>query len=238
MKIWRFNYSKDSEESIVNNLSGLSHLHLVAASTIVAANRDSNLTLILEEGNVICDSRPLNWILKYFNISTPHIRGTDFMRAVLNSNISRNHVFIGSSPENLKKIENIFNHNYPNQNFFSSLSPKFGFNLNEILDYVDTFHEEENLVYWIALGSPLQDYIASKVFERTHKNTIAIGAAVDFFTGTLREAPKILRNHGWEWLYRLYLEPKRLWKRYVIGNFIFVGIVIYQFVHYHFSRGE
>jgi len=51
---------------------------------------------------------------------------------------------------------------------------------------------------------------------------IAVGAAFDFHAGTLTQAPKLLQDHGLEWLFRLALEPQRLWRRYLILNPLFV----------------
>ena len=55
---------------------------------------------------------------------------------------------------------------------------------------------------------------------------ISIGAVFDFYAGTIKRAPKWLINLGLEWLYRLIKEPKRMWKRYLIGNVIFMFSII------------
>jgi N-acetylglucosaminyldiphosphoundecaprenol N-acetyl-beta-D-mannosaminyltransferase len=47
---------------------------------------------------------------------------------------------------------------------------------------------------------------------------VAVGAAFDFWSGAVSEAPRILRGSGFEWVHRLAKEPRRLWPRYVIGN--------------------
>jgi N-acetylglucosaminyldiphosphoundecaprenol N-acetyl-beta-D-mannosaminyltransferase len=232
MKLWELNFYKGTHKSVLEGVEDFTHLHLAAVSTIVAANTDKDLATVLGKGTVICDSSPLHFVLSYFGVNTPHIRGTDFMRAVLKSEIPRNHVIIGSSTENLIMVEKLFKSRYKNQNLVSSFSPSLGFHLSEILDYVYALKTNENTLFWIALGSPLQDHIAAKVFEKIQHPTIAIGAALDFLTGNIKESPKVLQYHGLEWVYRLYAEPKRLWKRYLLGNLIFVRLVLFQLIQY------
>ena len=61
---------------------------------------------------------------------------------------------------------------------------------------------------------------------------IGVGAAFDFHAGNLKEAPEFMQNAGLEWLFRLLVEPRRLWKRYLIGN----SMLIYWLIKELFSR--
>jgi N-acetylglucosaminyldiphosphoundecaprenol N-acetyl-beta-D-mannosaminyltransferase len=78
-----------------------------------------------------------------------------------------------------------------------------------------------NLV-WVGLGTPKQDFIASRLTRLTEVNTVCVGAAFDFYAGTQKQAPLFLRQIGMEWFFRLVTEPRRLWKRYLVGNMIFI----------------
>ena len=121
-------------------------------------------------------------------------------------------------------------------NLVSTFSPEFGFEINEIFDYIDSVQKDDKTIFWIALGSPLQDHIAAKVYEKTMLPTIAIGAALDFLTGNMKEAPKFMQYRGLEWIFRLYCEPRRLWKRYLLGNQIFVGLALFQLIKFRFQE--
>jgi N-acetylglucosaminyldiphosphoundecaprenol N-acetyl-beta-D-mannosaminyltransferase len=57
---------------------------------------------------------------------------------------------------------------------------------------------------------------------------IGVGAAFDYHAGTLNRAPKWMQNAGFEWLHRLISEPRRLWKRYLITNTVFVVLAARQ----------
>jgi len=62
---------------------------------------------------------------------------------------------------------------------------------------------------------------------------IGVGAAFDFHTGQTRQAPVWMRQCGLEWFFRLVTEPRRLWRRYLINNPLFVGLVLAQILGLH-----
>ena len=75
----------------------------------------------------------------------------------------------------------------------------------------------------VGFGMPLQEFWIKENWKHLEVNvTLTAGAVFDYVTGNLRRGPKWMTNHGFEWLARLIIEPKRLWKRYVIGNPLFI----------------
>jgi N-acetylglucosaminyldiphosphoundecaprenol N-acetyl-beta-D-mannosaminyltransferase len=77
---------------------------------------------------------------------------------------------------------------------------------------------------WVGLGQPKQDVWIERCRERLPGCVlIGVGAAFDFLTGRVRQAPRFVRNLGLEWLFRLTQDPMRLWKRYTVYNVLFVG---------------
>jgi len=102
-------------------------------------------------------------------------------------------------------------------------SPKFG-DLSDIDldDAAGRFESAGAQIVWVGLGTPRQDIVAARLAERSNLTFVAIGAAFDFLAGTKRQAPRFMREHGLEWLFRLLAEPRRLWKRYLVGNSRFV----------------
>ena len=76
---------------------------------------------------------------------------------------------------------------------------------------------------FVSFGMPLQEQWISRHFDEINAKVIfATGGLFDFYSGHIKRAPKYLRSIGLEWLYRLYLQPGRLWKRYIIGNPLFL----------------
>jgi N-acetylglucosaminyldiphosphoundecaprenol N-acetyl-beta-D-mannosaminyltransferase len=83
-------------------------------------------------------------------------------------------------------------------------------------------HARPNVV-WVGLGTPLQDRFVDLFRDRLNTTLVAVGAAFDFIAGAKRQAPVWMQNRGLEWAFRLVTEPRRLWRRYLIGNASFMA---------------
>jgi len=82
-------------------------------------------------------------------------------------------------------------------------------------------------ILFVSLGSPKQEkWIYAYYQELNIPVSIGVGAAFEFISGIVRRAPKWMQESGLEWFFRLIQEPKRLWKRYLIGNPIFILLVV------------
>jgi exopolysaccharide biosynthesis WecB/TagA/CpsF family protein len=81
---------------------------------------------------------------------------------------------------------------------------------------------------FIGLGCPRQEVWAYEFRQALGMPLLAVGAAFDFHAGTLAQAPHLLQNWGLEWLFRLLAEPRRLWRRYVLLNPVFVTLLLLQ----------
>ncbi|MEC5218599.1 N-acetylglucosaminyldiphosphoundecaprenol N-acetyl-beta-D-mannosaminyltransferase [Actimicrobium sp. GrIS 1.19] len=75
---------------------------------------------------------------------------------------------------------------------------------------------------WVSLGCPKQEQWMAAHRGRIHAVMIGVGAAFDYHAGTLQRAPLWMQHAGLEWLYRLVSEPRRLWRRYLVTNTLFV----------------
>lgn len=83
----------------------------------------------------------------------------------------------------------------------------------------------------VGMGTPKQEkWIAANIGQIDAKAFWAVGALFDILSGELPRAPRILRNLGLEWLYRFLQEPRRLWKRYTLGNLQFLYFVCKEFL--------
>ena len=136
--------------------------------------------------------------------------------------------FLGSSPETLARIKVRAGIMYPEVRIKCYSPPfvaKFTKHDNKImLKMINRFKPD---VLFIGMTAPKQEKWASKNFEKVNAGHIcAIGAVFDFFAGTVSRAPNWIIKIGFEWLYRLCKEPRRLWRRYLIGNFVFVYLIL------------
>jgi N-acetylglucosaminyldiphosphoundecaprenol N-acetyl-beta-D-mannosaminyltransferase len=143
------------------------------------------------------------------------------------SGASDAHFFIGSTESTLERLSEQLNFEFPNVKISGLLSPDFRMptkkDLNEWSTKIDSSGAE---FVWLSLGSPKQDIVAHQLAQITAANVIAIGAALDFFSKTKSEAPRIIQKSHLEWLFRLIMEPKRLWRRYTLGNVYFLFLVL------------
>ena len=106
-------------------------------------------------------------------------------------------------------------------------------------EVVDRINAARPDVVWVGLGSPKQDLWMAAHRERLEAPLlVGVGAAFDFYTGRVRQAPRWMMRIGLEWLFRLFQEPRRLWRRYLLGNPRFVFNVILQWTGIrHFPLG-
>lgn len=84
-------------------------------------------------------------------------------------------------------------------------------------------------ITFVGLGCPRQEVWAFEFCEALSMPVIAVGAAFNFHAGQLSQAPRLLQNWGLEWFYRLLREPRRLWRRYVLLNPLYVSLLMLQF---------
>jgi exopolysaccharide biosynthesis WecB/TagA/CpsF family protein len=209
----------DSQKPIDLNLFSSSALHIVAASSIKAALEDPILYRIFSDEILICDSKIISILLKFVGVKHYFIRGADFLRKSLSDCPSSltNHFIVSSDIVSNSLITEITK-SFPDLTIGRIIVPLIG-DSNEILRQIENdFQGIENGIIWVGLGSPKQDFLTSQIHERFGLTVCGVGAAIDYLSGESKEAPSIIRNSGFEWLYRLVKEPRRLWRRYLVGN--------------------
>lgn len=156
------------------------------------------------------------------------VYGPDLMLEFLNEAEKRGYsnFFYGSLPNNLNFLIKRLKERFPLLKIAGFYSPSFKNKIEEDEEAVDLINNSSSDVLWVGLGGPKQD-----IWMHCHKGRInvpvmvGVGAAFDFLSGTKLQAPPWVRNNGFEWLFRLVTEPKRLWRRYLINNFLFIYYV-------------
>lgn len=137
--------------------------------------------------------------------------------------------FMGSSEKVLKLIREKGKMVYPNiriETYSPPYKPEFSEAENrEIIEAINRANPD---LLWIGMTAPKQEKWAYRHWNELHIHCHCgtIGAVFDFFAGTMERAPMWWQEHSLEWLYRLIKEPKRMWRRYIIGNTLFIRNVI------------
>jgi UDP-N-acetyl-D-mannosaminuronic acid transferase (WecB/TagA/CpsF family) len=89
-------------------------------------------------------------------------------------------------------------------------------------------------IVFVGLGCPRQEVWAYEFHDRLAMPIVAVGAAFPFLAGTLRQAPQWMQDRGLEWLFRLCMEPQRLWRRYLLLSPAYLFLVACQLMGFHF----
>ena len=138
-------------------------------------------------------------------------------------------MFMGSSESVLAKIRQRAADSFPNVEVITyspPYKPEFSKEDNEAI--IKAINEANPDLLWIGMTAPKQEKWAYEHWDELniHCHVGTIGAVFDFFAGTAKRAPLWWQRHSLEWLYRLIKEPKRMWRRYLIGNALFLWNMI------------
>lgn len=134
-------------------------------------------------------------------------------------------MFMGSSQKVLDLIVKRAAEVYPHLKvvtYSPPYKPEFSDDDNKAI--IDAINAADPDLLWIGMTAPKQEKWTYSHWDELniHCHVGTIGAVFDFFAGTVERAPMWWQRHGLEWLYRLLKEPKRMWRRYIIGNALFL----------------
>lgn len=182
------------------------------------------------------DGKPLSVIVKLKGAkSICRIFGPTFLTKTLElgQKDKIKHFFFGSSPEIISKIKIVIENKYPDTKIVGMVSPPFRILTNEENEkYLTQINESKADIIWIGLGAPKQEIWMYENYKKlNHGVMIGIGAGFDYLAGNTSHAPKWMKDFALEWLYRLIQEPRRLWKRYLVTNTLFIVFVILEMLH-------
>lgn len=151
-----------------------------------------------------------------------NLNGTDFIPALLvHSERPLKVALIGARPENLQRAVSRFKIATPWHDFVAVSDGYFDkSDSSGVLADLVAINPDITL---IALGSPAQEIWIDQNISQGHGRVVfGVGALFDFVSGAIPRAPEVVRNLRAEWIWRLALEPSRLWRRYILGNPVFL----------------
>ena len=200
-------------------------------SFITALNDPVFYNALLESDIVIPDGVGVVFGIKVlFGEKIKKIAGYDLFELEMEKLNSSNGkcFFLGSSLNVLNLIVRRARVEYPNViiDFYSPpFKSEFTNEENELM--IKTINNFSPDVLFIGMTAPKQEKWAFSNFNKLQvRHVCCIGAVFDYYAGTIKRAPKWMINNGFEWMYRLISEPRRMWRRYLINNLKFVLIVL------------
>ncbi|BBE51025.1 N-acetylglucosaminyldiphosphoundecaprenol N-acetyl-beta-D-mannosaminyltransferase [Ferriphaselus amnicola] len=202
--------------------------------SVVTASQDAEFGRVVHEADMATpDGAPVAWMMrKLGHADQQRINGPDLMWKYcelvsgLDSGLRRNDggIFLyGSTEETLGILKAKLLAAFPNLKIAGAISPPFRKLTAEEDDaIVAQINASGAGTVWVSLGCPKQELWMAAHRGRINAVMVGVGAAFDYHAGTIKRAPKWMQDSGLEWFYRLVSEPRRLWKRYLVTNTLFV----------------
>jgi N-acetylglucosaminyldiphosphoundecaprenol N-acetyl-beta-D-mannosaminyltransferase len=195
--------------------------------SVVTAAHDPQFRLVINEADLATpDGAPIAWSLRHFGFrEQQRINGPDLMWRYLRKaeQNGQSVYFYGSTEHVLRKLRESMAIHFPHLQIAGTYAPPFyAPTIQEDQDEVDAINHSGAHIVFVGLGCPKQEKWMAEHCGRINAVLVGVGAAFDYHSGMIKRAPSWFQDHGLEWLHRLYSEPRRLFKRYLVTNSLFI----------------
>jgi len=222
--------SLPNKKLLVNTINA--HCYNIAQQDVGYAKALYSSDVLLPDGVSIVMAMRLLKNKRLFKIA-----GADLFYYEMNRlNINGGKCFLlGSSMNTLKLITEKAAFEFPKvkiETYSPPYKTEFSYSDNQkMLTAINNFNPD---VLFVGMTAPKQEKWAFENYKKIYAGHIcSIGAVFDFYAGTVKRAPDWMINFGIEWFYRLLREPRRMWRRYILGNTIFIFYIIKEkFLHF------
>ena len=205
------------------------HHVVINAVKVVNAQKDPKLMDSIVSCDIInADGQGIIWASQLLNKPLPErVAGIDLMENLVESAAQKKYriFFLGAKEEILQKVIQTYTEKYGNE-IIAGYNNGY-FKPEEEGKIAKKIADSHADILFVAMGSPKKE-----IFLNTYKGLIktpfimGVGGSFDVVAGLVKRAPKWMQNNGLEWFYRTLQEPKRMWKRYLFGNTLFLYLVL------------
>jgi N-acetylglucosaminyldiphosphoundecaprenol N-acetyl-beta-D-mannosaminyltransferase len=205
---------------------------LTNVHTTVESQSSPALRRVVDESFLsVPDGIPLTWILRHRgHPAAEKVTGIEYIPLVATRGLGAGlrHFFYGGGPDVAVRAGLRLERLVPGVQVVGAASPPFAETHTRVTrDLELDLRRTKPHILWVGLGAPKQDlWMARVAGELSVPVMIGVGAAFDYLAGTKASAPTFLRHAGFEWLFRLAVEPRRLWRRYLLGNSTFIYLLV------------
>jgi N-acetylglucosaminyldiphosphoundecaprenol N-acetyl-beta-D-mannosaminyltransferase len=222
-------------ESWISRRNGCRFIAVTGMHGVSEAQHQASFKQILNSADmVVPDGMPLVWLGRWRGYGLERrVYGPELMQTFCRDTGPKyRHFFYGGGPSVPGLLAQILREQC-GTNVVGDYSPPFCMlSEKEDSEIIDMIHRADPDVLWIGLGTPKQE---RWMYEHRPKLrvpvVVGVGAAFDLSTGRIRQAPFWMREHGLEWAFRLLMEPRRLWRRYLLYGSKFVWSVAWESLH-------
>lgn len=236
-KLFCIDFSLGSYKTFVEELislakKGKSTYACVAGIHILyESNKSPEYAAIINHADIVTpDGEPITWAFRWLHgIKQERVAGMDLLPDLLEA-AEKEYVsvgFYGGTVDMLAGARNYIERKHPQLNIAKMYSPPFRpLNAEEESDIITMFNDSGAKMIFIVLGCPKQEKWMDNMKNKIHALMIGIGGAVPVMIGIQKRAPLWMQKAGLEWLFRLGQEPRRLFKRYMQANSLFIYLLL------------
>jgi N-acetylglucosaminyldiphosphoundecaprenol N-acetyl-beta-D-mannosaminyltransferase len=212
--------------------------------SVMSARRDIGLHAAIRNADIATpDGVPLCWYLRLTcRPGQPRVYGPELMKLALQRGVERGwrHYLYGTTPPTLERLRSAIERFAPGAIIVGQTAPPFRpLNAAETDQLIATLAASDADIIWVGLGMPKQEKWMQEIAARLPGKTLAgVGAAFDLLSGTVPQAPPALQRIGLEWAFRLWQEPRRLWRRYVVSNPLYLLLAAVEVARYRLSAAR
>jgi len=179
------------------------------------------------------DGMPLVWLGRaHGHREVTRVYGPDLMLAVCDAGRAAglSHYFLGGGPGVAEALRDCLGARFAGLRVVGTFTPPFRpLSAEELAALRADVAAKRPDVLWVGLSTPKQELFMAEQWRQLDTAVmIGVGAAFDFLSGRVPQAPRWMQRSGLEWLFRLAVEPRRLWRRYLVNNPLFVARVLLQ----------
>jgi N-acetylglucosaminyldiphosphoundecaprenol N-acetyl-beta-D-mannosaminyltransferase len=200
---------------------------------VVRFNRDPGVRHLYTEADaVVADGMPLIWASRLLGTPLPErVAGSDLFPALCARAAEHDlSVFLlGGAPGTARKAADVLQARHPRLRIAGTHCPEYGFEKDaaQVARTVEAVRAAEPDFLFVGLGSPKQEnWIVANRAACGARLSIGVGISFSFVCGEVTRAPRWLQRLGLEWAHRLIQEPRRLWRRYLLENTVFLALVL------------
>ncbi|MBC2098484.1 WecB/TagA/CpsF family glycosyltransferase [Listeria booriae] len=220
-------------EAIIHARKPVQHVVINASKINLMATNEELATIINRSPLINADGQSIVWAMRFLGHTIPErVTGIDLFENLVSESAKKGYrvYYFGATQEVVQEVVRIHQVKYPTLQVAGYRNGYFEESKSE--DIAQTIQQSQADIVFVAFSSPKKEY-----WIHTHKDTMdvpfvmGVGGSFDVIAGVTKRAPKCMQKAGLEWFYRFMQEPRRMFKRYFVGNLSFVWKVMKERWH-------